>query len=603
MMDILSEIERAFNEKKLCKESVENLKKWITKPEFKEYREAIEEKVKQNAWEELDDCFYKIIEFGTGGRRGSRGIGPNRINLRTIGESAQGLADYIHEIGSPSKGVVIAYDTRHGSLEFAREVAQILAANNIPAFFYPSPRSTPQLSFSIRYLHTQAGCMISASHNPPSDNGIKVSWADGGQVLPPHDQGIIKRVQKVTRINRIPFDQATRDGKIKLLDKTIDTAYLNCLQSLSLSDSRRAKIAYTPLHGVGNTNVVPLLSSLNFNLVTVQEQMVPDPDFSSVKNRLPNPELPAAMEKVTQLADLSKASVAMASDPDADRLGATVPCPEFVNPSRWLFLTGNQIGILILDHVLRQMTLKNILPEQPVLIKTIVTTEMLDALCKEYNVEVIKDLLVGFKYIAEVTESLPPEKTVIFTTEESHGYNRGTFVRDKDSAPAALHLAELASELAEKNKTIYQHLNDLYRKYGYYSEVTRSIYYPGKSGLETMLSIMSALRKNPPKTIGPYSVHHVIDRTVNEIRDISTGEIIGRIHQHCGNVLTFTFNASGKNRITVRPSGTEPKIKFYSQLWQAVSDTITDEDLETVKTSLNTQANTLIEAISNPGSH
>jgi phosphoglucomutase len=600
-MDI-EKIKHAFESGKICRESYENLVKWLTGIEYQPYWGEIEDYVKFEKWTDLDDAFFKIIEFGTGGRRGPRGVGPNRINLRTIGESAQGLCDYIHEAGKPEKGVVVAYDTRYYSREFAKEVCQIIAGNAIPAYIYPEPRSTPQLSFSIRHLKTQAGCMISASHNPPSDNGIKVSWSDGGQVLPPHDKGIIDKVTQVNHIRKTSFESLLQEGKIIYLDDSIDRAYLDCLETFSLSKNRGAKIAYSPLHGVGSTNVVPLLVRSGFDLVTVSEQMKPDPEFSTVKNKLPNPELPAAMEQVTQLAAQERAAVALASDPDADRLGATIPCPSNIVPSGWFFLTGNQIGVLILEHVLRRLLALDRLPEGATVIKTIVTTEMLDAICADYGVKVIKNLLVGFKYIAEIIENLPPNQHVIVTTEESHGFNRGTFVRDKDSAPAALHMAELACDLQSQGKTIFRHLNDLYRKYGYFCEITRSVFYEGKSGLDTMMRIMENLRNHPPLTIGQYTVDHLIDRSTNQIKNPKTGLIIGNIEQHKGNVMVFNFDKSGLNRVTARPSGTEPKIKFYAQLWAAVPAGTADEQLEEIKKLTAQKAIDLIDAVSKHGS-
>lgn len=440
--------------------------------------------------------------------------------------------------------------------------------------------------------------MISASHNPPADNGIKISWEDGGQVLPPHDEGIISNVTKVKTIQRMDFQAAKNSGKIKILDNTIDKIYLNKIKALSLSNARDAIIAYSPLHGVGSTNVVPLLEELNFKLITVADQMVPDPEFSTVKNQLPNPELIEAMEEVTRVAANHNAALAMASDPDADRLGATVPCPKNVDPSGWMFLTGNQIGTLILSYILHKQ--RGNIPANATVITTIVTTEMISALCRQYGVEIKKDLLVGFKYIAETTKALLPEKEIIFTCEESHGYNRGTFVRDKDSAPPALYMAELASELQQDGLSIYNYLNNLYRKYGYFCEVTQSIYYHGKKGLDTMLEIMNNLRTQPPENIADFQVKNIIDRSVNEIRDSKTGDIIGRIEQHKGNVMVFNLSDNGINRVTVRPSGTEPKIKFYAQLWTPVETDITDHDLEQIKKDTFKKAESVIQAISNP---
>ena len=595
-MDYIDRVKDAFQRNDLSIDSFNRLTNWLTGEEYKSFHGELHELIDSNSWDELEDRFYTIIDFGTGGRRGARGAGTNRINTRTIAESAQGLAACIHDKGNPERGVVVTFDTRHQSREFARTVCEVLAGNNIPSYMYDQPRSTPQLSFSIRHLNAQAGCMISASHNPPSDNGIKVSWADGGQVVPPYDKEIIRHVTEVENVQSMDFDKAVTNGLITIAGKELDEAYLETLKSLSLSNKRNARIAYSPLHGVGATNVVKLLESLDFDLHTCEEQMTPDPDFTTVKNHLPNPELPDAMEHVTQYAEKIQADIALASDPDADRIGACIPCPKWYKPSGWMFLTGNQIGALILDHVVSRLKKSGRMPDHPVLIKTIVTTELLDAICKANKIEVISDLLVGFKYIAEVTDQLPEHKTPIFQTEESHGYNRGVFVRDKDSAPAALHLAELASELKDQNQTLFDKLFDLYRTYGLFVEHTRSVFYHGKTGREKMIKIMEKLRSHPPRAIGNYKLHHLIDRASNMIVN-ANGTVIGTIEQHTGNVLQFCFEASGINRLTARPSGTEPKIKFYAQLWKHIDSGADNKTIVSLQNSLINEANMLIDAI------
>jgi len=392
------------------------------------------------------------------------------------------------------------------------------------------------------------------------------------------------------------FDEAVDSGLITILGTETDDAYMQALETLVLSDKRDAKIVYSPLHGVGATNVVKLFNRLNYNLVTVEEQMTPDPDFTTVKNQLPNPELPAAMEKATELARAENADLAMASDPDSDRIGATIPCPDWKEPGGWLFLNGNQIGALILDHIVNRLSQQDELPAKPVVIKTIVTSQLLNSICDEHNIDIIDNLLVGFKYIAESTGLLPEDKTLIFQTEESHGYNRGLFVRDKDSAPAAMHLAELASEQKAVNGTVFDKLNDLYRKHGLFVEYTRSVYYEGKSGRETMNRIMDSIRSDPPKTISSRSVVKVIDRLTNEIKT-PEGDVIGKIDQHKGNVMQFYFDEQGKNRITARPSGTEPKIKFYAQLWQPLAKDVSDQEIEVVRQNILKQANDLIDFV------
>lgn len=595
-MNTLNRIDDALARGLICETTCTNLKLWVTSEDFSQFKDELLDLIARDQWADLDDRFYQIIEFGTGGRRGLRGAGTNRINSRTIAESAQGLAEYIRENGDPRRGVAVTFDTRHGSREYARTVCQVLAANDIPSFTYETPRSTPQLSFTIRHMNAQAGCMISASHNPPTDNGIKVSWEDGGQVIFPHDKGIIDKVTRVKGIRQDAFDEAVAAGEITILGEETDNKYMEALDTLVLSDCRDARIMYSPLHGVGATNVVKLFERQGFNLMTVDEQMVADPDFTTVRNQLPNPELPAAMEKVTELAKANGGDLAMASDPDSDRIGATIPCPQWMDPSGWLFVNGNQIGALILNHVVTQLKKRNAMPAEPVVIKTIVTTELLNAICAEHNIEIIDDLLVGFKYIAEETDKLASGKTLIFQTEESHGYNRGLFVRDKDSAPAAMHLAELASELKQQGKTIFDEMNALYRQYGLYVELTRSVYYHGKSGKETMNRIMSDIRNQPPEVIATRTVKTVIDRSTNEIK-LPDGTVTGAIEQHTGNVMQFYFDDTGKNRLTARPSGTEPKIKFYAQLWRPVAKAMSDQDIEALRQEVIAEANTLIDFI------
>lgn len=599
-MDYLDHVKDAFQKKLLSIETFLRLSTWLTEAEYEPYYHEIHRLIDKREWEELDDRFYTIIEFGTGGRRGTRGAGSNRINNHTIAESAQGLASYIFESGDPSRGVVVMFDTRHCSEDFARTVCEVLAGNGIPSFIAPSPRSTPQLSFTIRYLRAQAGCMISASHNPPTDNGIKVSWDDGGQVVPPHDNRIIEKVLETETIRRKDFDTGVKEGLIKILGDEIDDAYLASLETLSLSAKRDAKIVYSPLHGVGATNVAALLQRLKFNLQTVPEQMVPDPDFSTVPDQLPNPELPNAMKTVTALAAETNADLAIASDPDADRIGATIPCPTWRDPSGWLFLTGNQIGALILDHVIKKLRQNNRMPAKPVVIKTVVTTEILNAICKKHNIEIIDNLLVGFKYIAETIARLPSDKTPIFQMEESHGFNRGLFVRDKDAASAALDLAELASELKEESRTLFDKLMELYRTYGLYVEHTRSVFYPGKSGRKKMNHIMERLRNNPPEKVGSRTVHHTIDRASNMIKN-NRGIILGTIQQHTGNVIQFCFDADRTNRLTARPSGTEPKIKFYAQLWEPLPTSIDDREIDGIRRKLVDEANSLIDILASDG--
>ena len=565
-------------------------------PEFANFHAELTQLVESENWKDLEDRFYRIIPFGTGGRRGERGLGTNRINLRTIGESAQGLATYILENAQDGadKGVVISHDTRHQSREFAEECACILAGNGIKAYLFEDFRSTPQLSFAIRHLGTVAGIMISASHNPPADNGIKVSWMDGGQVLPPHDKGIISKVVKVTTIQRTPMKEALDSGKITIVGSDIDEAYQAANLKLSMSDSRAANLVYTALHGVGGTNVLELLKRADFVVHAVEKQMVPDPDFSTVPNQLPNPEFPEALEMAIELGKEVRADLVMASDPDSDRLGAAIPVPEWLSESGWLALNGNQIGVLAAAYLLKKLKEKEQLPDAPLVVKTCVTTEMIAALANEYSIPVIGNLLVGFKYIAEVIENSDNPENFVFGMEESHGYLAGSWVRDKDAAHAGILLSEYASELKDGGSSMFQGLLELYRRLGVFMEHQVSVMFPGKEGAEKMAAMMNTLREKPPTEIAGKKVLRVIDRLSGEGFSPSSPQDRLPVEGTKGNVLILEFSEDGRNRLTMRPSGTEPKIKNYAQFHSAVPENATAEEVFGMITQLREDATKLI---------
>jgi phosphoglucomutase len=553
----------------LSEEAQKNVDTWLTEPRYSEYKDELETLLAKQDWKKLEDSFYTVIPFGTGGRRGTVGIGSNRINKVTIGESAQGFADYlVSELGNDAKkqGIVIAHDTRTTSREFAEYTAGIFAANGFTTYLFDSFRATPELSFAVRHLQTVGGIVISASHNPPADNGFKAYWSDGGQIVPPHDKGIIDAVMNVTNLPEI-----TGLTGVTIINKEVDDAYISAIAKESLSQSRSAKIVYSPLHGTGSTSAQKILEHVGFtDLTIVAEQATPDGTFPNLPNNIPNPEVPSASEMLTEYATRLRADIAISTDPDADRLG--VVCAD-ANGS-YKLLTGNQIAALAAYYVAQKGA-------KGFMVRTIVTTDLLDAIAQDFGLKIYNNILVGFKYVAQLIREHQDngDETFLIGGEESYGLLKGSYCRDKDAAVAALLLCELASELKDQGKTLMWQLDELYKKYGVFTETLTNISYPGAEGFANMQRIMKELRINPPKEITGTPIVNVIDRL-----DPKNGEI--------GNVLVFVLSEDGHNRITIRPSGTEPKIKIYTQLHAEV-----DADLEQIKKSESARANALAEAL------
>ena len=590
------------SEHRLSGEAGRALAQWLSDSDYAGFIRDIEGLVLSEDLDELEDAFRTHIEFGTGGIRGKMGPGPNRINARTIGAAAQGLARYIRRSGGTTlaeRGVVIAYDTRANSERFARETAAILAGNGVAAHIFPSCRSTPELSFSVRELEAAAGVVISASHNPPTDNGFKAYWTDGGQVVPPHDQNIIEEVRAVKQIDRADYESAVSKGVIRVLDDRIDRTYHERLACISLSDERDVCIVYTPLHGVGATSIVPALRILGFrDLHLVDEQAVQDGSFPTVAGGVANPEDPRALTLAVRKAAEVDADIAIASDPDADRLGCALPHPEtgWTAPPEELVLNGNQIGVVLCHYLLQRKKELGQLPEGGVVAKTIVTSDLTGIVARSFGVEVVDDLLVGFKYIAEVIENLPPEATFLYGTEESHGYLAGSFVRDKDAATAAVLLAECAASLKARGRTVRQYLDDIYREYGYFRELQKSASRTGAAGGREIQQIMQHLREHPPLEIGGHPVVEVIDRLAGEARNPRSGarrDIDGAR----GNVIAFTFTDAGHTRVTARPSGTEPKIKYYVSAGSTDHPRLVADDLGKTKEAVDGLAKDILDGM------
>lgn len=566
--------------------AIENITIWLTQPKYEQYKSELETLIADKQWKQLEDAFFKVVEFGTGGRRGTTGVGSNRINRVTIGESAQALCEYALENDSDAakRGVVIACDTRLSSPELSKYVAQVCAASGFKTYIFDSFRATPELSFAVRHLNAAIGIVISASHNPPADNGFKAYWADGGQLVAPHDKGVLKKAAEITVIKDIDFDQAVSDGSILIIGKELDDAYLAAIAAQSEGIERGVKITYSPLHGAGQTNVLPSLKLAGFtDISVVEEQMVPDGHFPTIENGKPNPEERSANDRAVAQMLAERSDIAITNDPDADRIGVIVR-----QGDEAIYLNGNQSAVLATDFVLAKQQKKGLLDSNKYIAKTIVTTDMLHALGDYYGVTTYGNFLVGFKYIGElILDKEGSDETFVIGGEESYGLLKGDYARDKDGAAGALPLAEYAAELKVQGKTLYDRLLELYAQHGLYIERLDNVQSPGADGFERMQKIMTNLRTNPPVKIGDYDVTAVLDYDTLQKRDLATGAVTP-IDCIKGNVVVLEFGDS-RRRVTVRPSGTEPKIKFYVQWYEDVSS----KDIDAVQAQYDTAANTI----------
>lgn len=587
-------IQVARQEGKLTASSVENLDRWITQPQYRRYQAPIIELIERQDWEQLDLLFFEVIPFGTGGRRGAMAdFGSATINERTVAESAYGLASYWNSQANGKQGrAAIAFDTRNRSEEFARLTATTLAACGMQVFCYEEPRSTPALSFAVRHLKCDVGVMITASHNPPGDNGFKAYWNNGGQVLPPHDEGIINHVYSATDIPTCDFDEARAIGKIELLGPEIDEAYLRAVQSVGLSEGRDVSILFSPMHGVGESNVWNVLDRAGFQQVEIYgPHRERNGNFPNVSKHFPNPERPEVFEPLIEHAKSQGHDVVMATDPDSDRIGVAVRDRE----GEYTILSGNQVGALCADHVLSKRSERGTLGEKNYLTITMVTTPLISEIARAHQVRCIDDLLVGFKYIGQTMDREGPEGFV-FGGEESLGYLAGSYARDKDAAVGGLLIAELAAELKARGKTLLDRLDELYVAHGYFLEGQRSETCPGPSGKAQIARIMAAFRDTPPAELGGVALAEMRDYQAHEIRAIPENTHLAELREPSGNLL-FLDSAPGEFRcsIAVRPSGTEPKIKFYffASATVAGADTLaetkrsTQERLVTIQNALS----------------
>ena len=551
---------------------------WLNNPVIDEETKEELRKIEKDT-KEVEDRFYKDLEFGTAGLRGVIGNGSNRMNKYTVGKATQGLANYILKSGGKEKGVAISYDSRHMSKEFSEITALCLNANGIKTYVFEELRPVPELSFAVRELNCIAGVMITASHNPPKYNGYKVYWEDGAQIVPPHDKGIIEEVNSIedfAKIKTMEKEEAIRNGLYNTIGKDIDDKYIGRLKKLVLNlevikeQAEELKIVYTPLHGAGNIPVQTILKELGFkNVYVVPEQEKPNGDFPTVD--YPNPEDEKAFKLALELAKKVDADVVLANDPDADRLGVY---SKDIKSGEYKTFTGNMSALLIAEYELSQMKEQGKIPPNGVLIKTIVSSNLADAVAKEYNLKLV-EVLTGFKYIGEQMKMFDETKeyTYVFGFEESYGCLIGTHARDKDGIAAVMALCEAAAYYKKKGYTLWDQMNNIYKKYGYYKELTVSVTKEGVSGAEEIKQMMENIRNNIPLKLGKYEVKEFRDYKLEKVKNLETGKE-GKTTLPNSNVLYFDLENSAW--CAVRPSGTEPKIKFYIGVKEESEDAATE---------------------------
>lgn len=566
---------------------LEEYKKWCESPEFDEETKKELLAIKDDE-KEIEDRFYKELEFGTAGLRGIIGAGTNRMNKYTVGKATQGLANYILEQGTQNKGVAISYDSRKMSKEFSMQTALILCANGIKTYLFESLRPVPELSFAIRELKCTAGIMITASHNPPKYNGYKVYWDDGAQIVSPRDKDIIAKVRAVenfTQIKEISEEEAKNKGLLNFVGKEMDDKYIEKLKSLVLNpdivkeQGKKLKVVYTPLHGTGNMVAERLLKEIGIeNLYVVPEQKEPDGNFPTVD--YPNPEDPKAFTLALELAKKVDADVVLATDPDADRLGIFTKDEK---TGEYKTYTGNMSALLIAEYRISQMKEKGMLPENGMIITTIVSSNLTKAIGEYYGLEVI-EVLTGFKNIGAIMRKAEEnqDKKYVFGFEESYGCLIGDYARDKDGIAAVMALCEAACYYKSKNKTLWDQMNDIYEKYGYYKEAQVSIVREGAEGAEEIKQMMTNTRNKDIEKIGDYKVLTFKDIEKDYVKDMVSGEI-SKTGLPKSNVLYYELEDN--SWCCVRPSGTEPKIKLYMGI-KGETDEEASEKLEKLKTAM-----------------
>ena len=567
----------------------ENVKAWLEGG----YDEATKQAIRDMAANptELNESFYRHLEFGTGGLRGIMGVGTNRMNKYTVAMATQGLANYVKKVNPNEKELraAVSHDSRNHSREFAEITAKVLAANGFHVYLFDSMRPTPELSFAVRHYKCHTGVMVTASHNPKEYNGYKAYWSDGCQLTAPHDTAVIDEVLKIKSVSDVKMDAP--EGSIQIIGEELDKIYLDRIEKNSLNPEvikkhHDVKIVYTPLHGTGITLIPRMLKQLGFtNVNVVEAQAVPDGNFPTTPS--PNPEEKAAMKMAVELAKDIDADIVFASDPDADRVGVAVKRPD----GEWMLLNGNQTMSVLIYYIVKQWQDKHLLTGNEFMVKTIVTSELPADIAMRAGIK-IYDVLTGFKFIGAKILELEGMEQFIAGGEESYGYMIGDFVRDKDAVSACSMIAEIAAWAREQGKTFFDVLVDIYKEYGFYKEGLVSVVRKGKSGAEEIQQMMRDYRSNPPQEIDGEKVVCIKDYQLHESKDLVSGKVT-KIDLPTSNVLQF-FTDKG-NKVTVRPSGTEPKIKFYfgvkgelccKERFDQTNDAL-DAKIEAIKKSMN----------------
>lgn len=586
MQELLKKIKEGFSKLSVGVEyqqmALTNIEQWLSNPDLVDDIAQVEYLVETEKWDVLLDSFYQIIPFGTGGRRGLVGIGPNRINAYTIRSSAQGHAQYLLEMYSESakeRGVVISYDVREYLLndiydnnrsnsvkglsckDLAINAAEVYLGNGIKVYLFAEPTTTPELSFQVRNLNAVAGDMISASHNPPEFNGKKVVDATGGQLIPPHDELLVKKVvDEVTTIKHLAWDEAMAKGLARFVTPAEHQQYLEAAKSIDIGSYSGVKILFSPFHATAINSVFPVLQSLGFDVHLDPKSSVFDPSFSSIIYNIPNPEVPEAYQNLIPEAEKIKADIIIVADPDGDRIGLMSR-----EGAAWRFFNGNEIFILAVAYLLEERKQQQQLKPSNVIAKTIVTTGFIDELAEKYDVTVKGDLLVGIKYIADIMNKLEAEGRIadfLIGGEESHGSVAGNYVRDKDTCVPAILISRLASREKSLGRTLGQYLTSLYQELGYYDNYLTEIRLPGAEGMSKIAKIQAALREKQPDTIGSFKI--------KEIKDYWQGEpFLSETDKVSRNVIVFEVEPVANTKrikVTIRPSGTEPKTKLYFEI-------------------------------------
>ncbi|MDF2192058.1 phospho-sugar mutase [Paraflavitalea sp. CAU 1676] len=559
---------------------------WLTGNFDQATKEEIK-KLQADSPQELTESFYRSLEFGTGGLRGIMGVGTNRMNKYTVGMATQGFANYLKK--TYPGGVIriaIAHDSRNNSRFFAEITANVMAANGIKVFLFEALRPTPELSYSIRHLGCQAGVVCTASHNPKEYNGYKAYWSDGGQLVPPHDKNVIQEVEKIASVDEVQWEGG--EANITLIGKELDEAYIKMVKSLSvypevIAKQHDLKIVYTPIHGTGITLVPEVLKTFGFTNVTiVKEQAVPDGNFPTVV--YPNPEESEAMSIGLKKAKEIDADILLGTDPDADRVGIAIKDKQ----GNWVLMNGNQTAVLAFNYLIEARKAKGIAQANDMVVKTIVTTDMIDNIAAQNKIKCY-NVLTGFKWIAELIKEKEASENYVIGGEESYGLMIGSQLRDKDAVSAVAFLCEMAAYEKEKGYTLYDKLIDLYVKYGFFKEHLISITKKGMNGQKEIAEMMETYRSNPPKTINGSPVVQLLDYELRKGKNLQTGEA-WEITLPKSNVLQFIL-ADG-SKISARPSGTEPKIKFYFSVNTKLA---TAADFDKVHNELNARIDGIIK--------